>query len=123
MKTVLMVLLLGVAVLAAGVAARADGWATTYSLTNGTVGVSNAQANSCWTPVAVLWKFTTVTNAQLAVHRSSQGATFVLSQFEASNTASVVWVPEAAYPFSFGDTLLLTSSFSNGQVQVIRKAN
>ncbi len=123
MKAGVIVLLLGVAVMMAGVAARADGWATTYSLTNGSVGVSNSQANSCWTPVAVLWKFSTVTNAQLAVHRESQGSSFVLSQFDASNTASVVWVPEAAYPFSFGDTLLLISSFSNGQVQVIRKAN
>lgn len=123
MKTVLMVLLLGVAVLAAGVAARADGWATTYSLSSGSVVVSNDQANSSWTAVAVLWKFSGTTNALLTVERACQGTSFVLSQFLASNTASVVWVPEAPYPFSFGDALVLGSSCTNGQVQVIRKGN
>ncbi len=123
MKRKLLVMVLAGAVIGGALAAMAEGWATTYALTNGTATVSNSQANSTWTPLAVLWKFSATTNTQLTVYRQSQGVTFVLSQFEASNTASVVWVPEAAYPFAFGDALLLTSSVSNGQVQVIRKGN
>ncbi len=123
MRTGLIVLFLSAGLMVGGVVAQAEGWATTLGLTNGAAAVSNGQANSCWTPVAVLWKFTAVTNAQLTVQRASQGEAFVLSQFAASNTASVVWVPEAAYPFSCGDVLMLSSTVSNAQVQVIRKAN
>ena len=123
MKMKLLAMVMAGALAGGTLVAMADGWATTYALTNGTATVSNAQANSSWTPLAVLWKFPATTNTQLTVYRQSQGNTFVLSQFEASNTASVVWVPEAAYPFAFGDALLLTSSVSNGQVQVIRKGN
>jgi len=61
------------------------------------------------------------TNAVLSVRRVSQGNTYVLGSYAISNGTSAVWVPEADYPFVFGETLEITSSVMNGNVQVIRK--
>jgi len=35
---------------------------------------------------------------------------------------STVWAPDADYPFDFGDVLRVTSMATNGQVQIIRRA-
>jgi hypothetical protein len=103
-------------------ASRAGGWAATYALTNGTVAVTNAQANSSWAPVAVLWSFTAGTNADLAVSRVSAGHSFRLGTMSVTNATTAVWVPEAEYPFEYGDVLQITCTATNGVVQVIRKA-
>jgi len=108
-------------VLAAGVAVAGDGWAVTYPLAGGLVGVTNGQANTTWVPVAVLWAFPQPTNAVLSVRRVSQGNSYVLGSYAISNGTSAVWVPEADYPFVFGETLEITSSVPVGYVQVIRK--
>ena len=102
-------------------ASHAGGWATTYSLTNGTVAVTNTQANSAWAPVAVLWSFTAGTNASLAVSRVSAGSTFRLGTMGVTNATTAVWVPETDYPFEFGDVLEMSCTATNGVVQVIRK--
>lgn len=107
--------------LLAGVAIAGDGWAVTYPLAGGSVGVTNGQANTVWVPVAVLWAFPEPTNAVLSVRRVSQGNTFVLGSYAISNGTSAVWVPEADYPFVAGEVLQVTSSVTNGNVQVIRK--
>ena len=109
--------------LAAGcvVAQAGGGVATTHPLAGGTVALTNRQVNLVWAPVAVLWKFNAATNAAVGVERVSQGNTFVLGAASMSNATSAVWVPEADYPFALGDVLRLTSTTTNGQVQVIRK--
>ena len=104
-------------------ASHAGGWAATYSLTNGTVAVTNAQANSAWAPVAVLWSFTAGTNASLAVSRVSAGSTFRLGTMGVTNATTAVWVPETEYPFEYGDVLELGCTATNGVVQVIRKGH
>jgi hypothetical protein len=112
----LLVWLLAPAVVLAG------GFASSHRLTGGTVAVTNTQANSSWVPVAVLLKFDTATNSLMTVQRVSQSNAFVLGSVNLSNVTSTVWAPEADYPFGFGDVLRVTSSATNGQVQVIRRA-
>ena len=99
------------------------GMVNTYPLGTGTVTISNRQANSTWFPVAVLWKFDSATDSALAVYRVSDGVSFLLSSIVVTNGTTAVWVSEAAYPFDRGDVLRMTSSATNGNVQVIRKGD
>ena len=103
------------------VAVAGGGWATTHPLAGGTVALTNRQVNMVWSPVAVLWKFNAATNAAVTVERVSQSNTFLLGSASVSNATSTVWVPETDYPFALGDVLRVTSSTTNGAVQVIRK--
>ena len=98
-------------------------WAQTYPLSGSTVAVTNQQANSAWMPEVVLWKFAAATNAALTVSRVSQGNTYLIGSLTVTNASTVVWIPEADYPFDCGDILQLTSTVTNGQVQLIRKGN
>jgi hypothetical protein len=102
-------------------AAVAAPWARTYSMVGGTVAVTNEQANSVWTPVAVLWSYAGATTTTVTAARTSQGNTYLLGRQVVSNASTVIWVAEAEYPFEFGDVLVLTSSDTNGAAQVIRK--
>ena len=98
-------------------------WAQTYSLNGSMASVTNQQANNVWMPAAVLWKFPTATNATLTVWRVSQGNAYLLGNLSATNASTVIWVPDAEYPFEYGDVLQVTSTVPNGQVQIIRKGN
>lgn len=109
-------------VIAAASVCFAGGWSSTYSLGAGTVDVENEQVNSSWMPVAVLFKFDAAANGVVTVQRVSQSNTFVLGSANLSNVTSAVWTPEAEYPFGFGDVLRVTSTATNGQVQIIRSA-
>jgi hypothetical protein len=111
------------AILVAAVAVCAAPWAKTYSLGTATVAVTNGQANSTWMPVAVLWSFPGVTTATVTVARTSQGNTHLLGQVAVSNSSGVIWVSEADYPFEYGDVLTVTSTDTNGVVEIIRKGN
>jgi hypothetical protein len=101
--------------------AAAEGWAKTFGLAGGSVALTNAQANTVWSPVAVLWAFDGATNATLRVERESQGNWFLLGAFTVTNGTCAVWIPEADYPFALGDVFTVTSTATNGSVQVIRK--
>jgi len=113
--------ILGV-LMAAGVA-YAVPWAQTYPLNGVTVAVTNQQANSVWMPEVVLWKFKAATNAVLTVSRVSQGNTYLIGSLTVTNASTVVWIPEADFPFEYGDALQMTSTVTNGQIQIIRKGN
>ena len=104
-------------------AAWAGGWTATYSLAGGTVGLTNTQANSSWVPVSVMLKFSAAGSGTVEVCRVSQEQSFVLANCVFSNVTTVVWVPDARYPFGFGDALAIRSSVTNGIVQVIRKGD
>ena len=112
---------LGMVLASVCVALAGGGWATTHPLAGGSVALTNRPANTVWAPVAVLWKFDAVTNAAVTVERVSQSNTFLLGSASVSNATSTVWVPETDYPFALGDVLRVTSSTTNGAVQVIRK--
>jgi hypothetical protein len=98
-------------------------WAQTYPLKGSTVAVTNQQFNTVWMPEVVLWKFTAATNAALTVSRVSQGNTYLIGSLSVTNAGTVVWIPEADFPFEYGDALQLSSTVTNGQAQIIRKGN
>jgi hypothetical protein len=104
-------------------AVHAAPWAKTYSMSGPTVALTNQQANSVWLPVVVLWKFSMATNMTLSVTRESQGNTYLLGKVSTTNACTIIWVPEADYPFEYGDVLQVTSTVTNGQVQIIRKGD
>ena len=114
-----LMLVLCVAVVAGAVCA--GGWSGTYSLAGGEVGVTNTQANSSWVPVAVLMAFTTPGTGAAEVWRVSGEYSFRLANCVFTNMTTVVWVPDAQYPFGMGEALVIRSSVTNGVVQVIRK--
>jgi hypothetical protein len=113
------VLMIG-AVLVAAVVCAAP-WAMTYSLTRGTVALTNSQANSVWQPAAVLCSFVESASGTVSVSRVSQGNTFLLGRLAASNASTVIWVADTEYPFECGDVLEVSSTVTNGSVQIIRK--
>ncbi len=96
-------------------------WAQTYPLIGTSIMLTNQQVNSVWVPEMVLWKFTAATNATLTVSRVSQGITYLIGSLSVTNARTVVWIPEADFPFEYGDALELGSSVTNGVMQVIRK--
>ena len=98
-------------------------WAQTYPLNGTSIAVTNQQINSVWMPEVVLWKFAAATNAALTVSRVSQGNTYLIGSLSVTNASTVVWISEADYPFEYGDVLKLSSTVTNGHVQVIRKGN
>ena len=98
-------------------------WAQTYPLKAATISVTNQQVNTVWMPEVVLWKFTAATNAALTVSRVSQGNTYLIGSLTVTNASTVVWIPEADFPFEYGDALQMTSTVTNGQIQIIRKGN
>ena len=107
--------------LAAGLAtaALAGGYAVTRSLAGGTVAVTNAQANSVWSPVAVLLAYRTPATGTVAVARVSGGAEYALGSHAAAGATGLVWVADAAYPFAAGDVLVVRSPQTNGTAQVV----
>jgi hypothetical protein len=113
--------ILGMLVVAGAVYAAP--WAQTYPLNDASIAVTNQQINSVWMPEVVLWKFAAVTNAALTVSRVSQGNTYLIGSLSVTNASTVVWIPEADFPFEYGDALQLGSTVTNGQVQIIRKGN
>ena len=119
MKRLIVVLLMA----ATASAAWAGGWSGTYSLAGGTVGVTNTQANSSWVPVSVMLKFTSPGTGTVEVVRVSQEHSFILANCVFTNVTTVVWVPDAQYPFGLGEALVIRSSLTNGIVQVIRKGD
>ena len=96
-------------------------WAQTYPLIGTSIMLTNQQVNSVWVPEMVLWKFTAATNATLTVSRVSQGNTYLIGSLSVTNASTVVWMPEADFPFEYGEALELGSSVTNGVMQLIRK--
>ncbi len=101
--------------------ALAGSWASNHAFVDGAVSVANTQANSAWAPVAVLVRYAEPSAGTLTVKRESAGVVYKLGMCVFTNTQSVVWIPEADYVFALGDVLVISSSVTNGVVQVIRK--
>lgn len=114
-------LMMGLLLIAVAGATWAGGWSGTYSLASSTVGLTNTQANTSWVPVAVLLAFAEPGSGTTEVWRVSQEHSFRLANCVFTNMTTVVWVPDAQYPFGSGEALIIRSSVTNGVVQVIRK--
>jgi len=99
----------------------AAGIATTHSLSSGTVSITNTQKRSSWVPVALLFRFTAPASGAITVERRTGSTAFLLTGCTLSNNQHAVWVPDADIPFNENDSLLVTSTITNGTVEIIRK--
>lgn len=101
----------------------AEGFTHTYGLGNGTVAVSNSQANSSWVAVAVMLQYAGPSSGTAHVSRVSQSVRVMLGWCAFSNVTSLVWVPESSYSFSYGDALVVSTTVTNGVLQVTRRGD
>ena len=115
------VLCLLAAVLCVGVAV-AGGFSKTYSLSTGTVSVENTQKRSSWVPVALLFHFTEPVDTTVSIKRLSKGEEFLLSAVTLTNVQDITWIPEADYPFNFGDSLVISTTDTNGTLELIQRS-
>ena len=99
----------------------AAGIATTHSLSSGTVAITNTEKRSSWVPVALLFRFTAPTSGAITVERRTGSTAFLLTGCTLSNNQHAVWIPEADIPFNENDALSITSTITNGTVEIIRK--
>ncbi|QHI68464.1 hypothetical protein [Tichowtungia aerotolerans] len=93
-----------------------------HSLENGTVSITNNQTHSSWVPVAVLFRFEAAVTGTVTITRETGGTSFQLATVDLSGNQSATWIPEAAYQFNLNDVLTITSTATNGTVEIIRKA-
>ena len=110
-----------VLMLALCASSSAAGIATTHSLSSGTVAITNTQKRSSWVPVALLFRFAAPTSGAITVERRTGSTAFLLTGCTLSNNQHAVWVPEADIPFNENDSLNITSTITNGTVEIIRK--
>lgn len=99
----------------------AAGIATTHSLSSGTVSITNTQKRSSWVPVALLFRFAAPASGAITVERRTGSTAFLLTGCTLSNNQHAVWVPEADIPFNENESLSITSTITNGTVEIIRK--
>ncbi len=102
--------------------ALAAGFSKTYSLASGEVVVANNQKRSCWAPVALLFHFTEPVDPTVSIKRLSNGTEFLLSTVTLTNVQDVAWIPEANYPFNFGDSLIISTTATNGTLELIQRS-
>ena len=104
-------------------AAIAGGFSKTYSLNAGEVIVTNNQKRSCWVPSALLFHFTEPVDTTVSIKRRSKGHEYLLSKTTFINTQDIVWIPEADYPFNFGDALIVTITATSGTLEIIQRSD
>jgi len=103
-------------------AAIAGGFSKTYSLNTGEVVVANNQKRSSWVPVALLFHFIEPVDTTVSIKRLSKGEEFLLSTVTLTNVQDITWIPEADYPFNFGDSLVISTTATNGTLELIQRS-
>jgi hypothetical protein len=101
----------------------ATGMSTIHSLESGTVSITNTQKNSSWVPVALLFRFDAPASGTITIERLTGSTAFLLTSCTLSNNQHAVWIPEAAIAFNENDSLFITSTITNGTVEIIRKGD
>ncbi len=109
--------------LAVSLAAVAAGFSKTFSLSTGEVVVTNNQKRSSWHPVAILFHFTEPVDPTVSIKRLSNGTEYLLSSTTLTNVQDVTWIPEADYPFNYGDSLIISSTATNGTLELIQRSD
>lgn len=104
-------------------AVHAAGMNSVLPLASGCVSITNTQKNSSWVPVAVLFSFDAPVSGSLAITRQTDGVTFLLGTVTLSVNQYAMWILDAPISFNLNDVLSVTSSMTNGTVEIIRKAN
>lgn len=110
-----------VLMLALCASSSAGGFSSQHLLTTGTVAITNTQKRSSWVPVALLFRFNAPASGAITVERRTGSTAFPLTESTFSNNLYAVWVPEADIPFNENDSLNITSTITNGTVEIIRK--
>lgn len=103
--------------------ANASGMSSVHTLTTGTVSITNTQKNSSWVPVALLFRFDDPATGTITVERRTGSTSFLLTSCTLSNNQNAVWVPDAAIAFNENESLFITSTITNGTVEIIRKGD
>jgi len=103
--------------------AFAAGITSLHSLESGTVSITNTQKRSSWVPVAVLFRFDAPASGTITVERDTGANSFLLAECLLSNNLHVVWMPDADIPFNLNEALSISSTITNGTVEIIRKGN
>jgi hypothetical protein len=109
--------------LAVSLASLAAGFSKSYSLSTGTVTVTNNQKRSSWHPVALLFHFTASADPTISVKRLSKGTEYLLSSVTLTNVQDVTWIPDADYPFNFGDALIISTTATDGTLEIIQRSD
>lgn len=109
--------------LAISFAAYAAGFSKTYSLTTGTVTVENTQKRSSWAPVALLFHFTAPVDTTITIKRINSGNEYLLSTVMLTDVQDVTWIPDADYPFNFGDSIVITTTATGGTLELIQRSS
>ncbi len=103
--------------------AVAAGFSKTFSLSTGEVVVTNNQKRSSWHPVAILFHFTEPVDPTVSIKRLSNGTEYLLSSTTLTNVQDITWIPEADYPFNFGDALIISTTATNGTLELIQRSD
>ena len=101
----------------------AGGMSSLHSLDSGSVTITNTQKRSSWVPVALLFRFDAPATGTITVERGTGSTAFLLTSCVLSNNLHAVWVPDADIPFNLNEILSITSTVTNGTVEIIRKGN
>jgi len=103
----------------AGSLARAD--VVTTSTVNHVASFTNAQANFAWSPAAVILSFPSSVSPNVTLYRHGNGTNVVLARTSATDTDTLIWVPEASYTFGQGSALIVSSTVASFTIQLHRR--
>ena len=110
--------LLTILILAASLA-HAD--VVTSNTTNHVASFTNSQANFAWSPAAVILSFPSSVSPTVTLYRHGNGTNVVLARTSATDTDTLIWVPEAAYVFGTGSSLSASSTVASFTIQLHRR--
>ena len=99
--------------------ARAD--VVTTSTVNHVTAFTNTQANFAWSPSAVILSFPAASSPTVTLYRHGNGTNVVLARTSATDTDTLIWVPEAAYTFGQSSALSVSSTVSSFTIQLHRR--
>ena len=110
--------LLTILILAASLA-RAD--VVTTSTVSHVASFTNSQANFAWSPAAVILSFPSSVSPTVTLYRHGNGTNVVLARTSATDTDTLIWVPEASYTFGQGSALSASSTVASFTIQLHRR--
>jgi len=82
---------------------------------------TNAQANFAWSPAAVILSFPSSVSPTVTLYRHGNGINVVLARNSATDTDTLIWVPDADYVFNAGSALSVSSTVAQFTVQLHRR--
>ena len=93
----------------------------TTSTVNYVASFTNSQANFAWSPAAVILSFPSSVSPTVTLYRHGNGTNVVLARTSATDTDTLIWVPEASYTFGQGSALSASSTVASFTIQLHRR--